>query len=107
MQQFLLLLNRKSSSDITSEELQRRLNEYQEWVETIPEHYISDNRLDKGGTYVVQDKPVTTDGPFAEINEIIAGFVIIQAGDLEEAAKITQTSPLLQYFDIAVRPIVG
>lgn len=107
MQQFLLLLNSKASRDITSQELERRLNEYQEWIKTIPEHYISDNRLDKGGAYVAQDKPVKTDGPFAEINEIIAGFVIIQAQDLDAAAKITQTSPLLKYFDIAVRPIVG
>lgn len=48
-----------------------------------------------------------TDGPFAELNEVIAGFVIINASNLNQAAEITQDSPTLQYFDIAVRPIVG
>lgn len=107
MQQFLLLLNGKASRDISREELERRLSEYREWVENIPDHYISDSRLEQGGAYVAQNKPVITDGPFAELNEVIAGFVIIQASGLDQAAQITQTSPLLQYFDIAVRPIAG
>lgn len=107
MQQFLLLLNSKSSRDISSEELQRRLDEYGAWVETISTHYISDSRLGQGGVYVSQDKPVMTDGPFAELNEVIAGFVIIQASDIDQATQVTQTTPLLQYFDIAIKPIVS
>ncbi|MCE7990615.1 MAG: hypothetical protein HEP71_01490 [Roseivirga sp.] len=107
MQQFLLLLNSKASRDISPEELERRLSEYREWVKTIPDHYLSDSRLDKGGAYITQDKPVLTDGPFAELNEVIAGFVVIRANDLNQATQVTQTSPLLQYFNIAVRPIVG
>ncbi|GAB5527081.1 MAG: hypothetical protein Roseis2KO_49530 [Roseivirga sp.] len=107
MQQFLLLLNSKTSRDITTEELEKRLSEYREWVETIPAHYVSDSRLEQGGAYVSQNKPVMTDGPFAELNEVIAGFVIIQASDLDQVAEITQTSPLLQYFNIAVRPVAG
>ncbi len=107
MQQFLLLLNSKASRDISPEELERRLSEYREWVETISDYYISDSRLEQGGAYVAQDKPIMTDGPFAELNEVIAGFVIIKASHLNQAAQISQTSPLLQYFDIAVRPIAS
>lgn len=107
MQQFLLLLKSKTALDYTPEELEKRLEEYREWIETIPAHYVSDSRLEQGGAYVSQNKPVMTDGPFAELNEVIAGFVIIKASSLDQAAKITQSSPLLQYFDIAVRPIAG
>lgn len=106
MQRFLLLLKSKKALDYTPEELEKRLREYREWVETIPTHYISDSRLEKIGAYVSQNKPITTDGPFAELNEVIAGFVIIKASDLDKAAQIAQTSPLLKYFNIMVRPIV-
>jgi hypothetical protein len=107
MQQFLLLLKSKAPLEYTPEELESRLAEYRQWVETIPNHYITDNRLEKTGTYISEGKPVLTDGPFLELSEIIAGFVIIQAAGLEEATRVAQTAPLVRYFDIMVRPMVG
>jgi hypothetical protein len=38
-----------------------------------------------------------TDGPFAESNEAIAGFFIIQADSFDEAVEIAKSCPGLDY----------
>ncbi|MEL7124464.1 MAG: YciI family protein [Bacteroidota bacterium] len=106
MKQFLILLKGKKKLDYSPEELQKRLEEYRAWVTTIEKHYISDNRLEQLGAHLKSKNNIQMDGPFLEAKEIIAGFIIIKAVDLEEAIDISKTSPLLKYFEIYVRPIV-
>lgn len=106
MNQYLLLLKGKKALDYSPEQLQKRIEEYRDWVNTVAEHYVSDNRLERKGAHIKQPDEVMTDGPFLEAKEIIAGFIILKANDLEEATSIAKTSPLLKYFEIFVRPII-
>jgi hypothetical protein len=47
---------------------------------------------------------VTTDGPFVESKEYLAGFYIIEAGDLDEALKWASRTTELVGAPIEVRP---
>jgi hypothetical protein len=46
----------------------------------------------------------TTDGPFAETKEWLAGFFLIEAADMAEARAIAATSPIAKVGAIEVRP---
>jgi hypothetical protein len=46
-----------------------------------------------------------TDGPFAETKEVLDGFYVIEARDLNEAIQVASTSPSLQIGSIELRPI--
>lgn len=46
-----------------------------------------------------------TDGPFAETKEQLAGFYLIDSGDLSEAIEIASRIPPAQVGSIEVRPI--
>ncbi len=107
MNQYLLLIKGKGALDYSPEELQRRLDEYQEWVKTIPSHYVNDNRLEQTGVHIKSKDSIVTDGPFIETKEIIGGFIILQAKDLDQATSLALSCPLLKYFEIIVRPIVS
>jgi len=49
---------------------------------------------------------VITDGPFLETKEVIAGFCIIEAPDLDAALKIAGTNPIChQGGGVEVRPV--
>jgi hypothetical protein len=50
-------------------------------------------------------KPVVTDGPFTETKEYLAGFYLIDAGDLNEAITIASQIPPARVGSIEVRPI--
>ncbi|PZM17044.1 YciI family protein [Rhizobium tubonense] len=45
-----------------------------------------------------------TDGPFAELKEHLGGFVLIEAGDIDEASRIAASFPVARYGAIEVRP---
>ena len=47
-----------------------------------------------------------TDGPFAETNEQIGGFILIEAKDLNEAIQIASKIPVIRLGAIEVRPIM-
>jgi hypothetical protein len=50
-------------------------------------------------------KVSVTDGPFAETNEQIGGFILIEAKDLNEAIQVASKIPAIQLGGIEVRPI--
>ena len=46
-----------------------------------------------------------TDGPFAETKEVLGGFYVIEARDLNEAIQLASKSPSLRIGSVEVRPI--
>ena len=49
--------------------------------------------------------PVVTDGPFAETKELLNGYYLIEAADLDEALKIAKDVPV-RFGGVEVRPIM-
>jgi hypothetical protein len=47
------------------------------------------------------------DGPFAETKELLAGFYLIEAKDLNEALAVAARIPPARYGSIEVRPVRG
>jgi hypothetical protein len=50
-------------------------------------------------------KASLTDGPFAETEEQLAGFILIEARDLNEAVRAAAKIPGARYGSVEVRPI--
>jgi hypothetical protein len=51
-------------------------------------------------------KVSATDGPFAETKEQVAGFILINAANLDEAIAVASKIPLAKMGSIEVRPIM-
>jgi hypothetical protein len=52
-----------------------------------------------------QGKQTTLDGPFAESKEVLGGFNLIEARDMEEAVKIAAEFPWARTGSVEVRPV--
>ncbi|MDR3465650.1 MAG: YciI family protein [Xanthobacteraceae bacterium] len=50
-------------------------------------------------------KVSTTDGPFAETREQLAGYYMVEAKDLDEASAIAAKLPGSKYGSVEVRPV--
>jgi hypothetical protein len=50
-------------------------------------------------------KSALFDGPFAETKELLAGFYLIEAKDLNEALAIAERIPPAKYGSVEVRPV--
>ncbi len=73
-------------------------------------HYVASEALtlpNEAMTVRVRDgKMSATDGPFMETREMLAGFILIEARDLNEAVQIAARDPFASMGAVEVRPLV-
>jgi hypothetical protein len=78
--------------------------------------HITDNGAMKGGealaptatatTVRVRDgRTISTDGPFAETKEVLGGFYLVEAADLDEAIGYAAMIPGAKHGSVEVRPV--
>nr|WP_020679551.1 YciI family protein [Marinobacterium rhizophilum] len=61
---------------------------------------------DSATTLRVRDgRAITTDGPFAETKEQLAGFYMLDARDLNEAIRLAEKIPPARYGSVEIRPV--
>jgi hypothetical protein len=86
------------------------LGEYQAFGQEFAKAIKGGHALEPTGaarTVRVRDgKPLAIDGPFAETKEQLAGYYLVEAGDLDAAVAIAAKIPGARYGSIEVRPIM-
>jgi hypothetical protein len=72
-------------------------------------HYLSANTLDyveaSTSGRVGNGRVSVTDGPSAEAREQLGGFILIEAGDVNEAIQVASKMPSARMGRVDVRPI--
>jgi hypothetical protein len=63
--------------------------------------------LERVGKVVGGTKKTITDGPYAETKDVIGGYSIVEARDLEHAAKLAAGCPILEGGgSVEIRPVM-
>lgn len=92
------------------EQLQVYMKQYHDWVGGIAAQnkFVGGKGLSTEGK-VLKAHKVITDGPFAEIKESIAGYIIIRAKDFNDAVSLAKDCPMLngEGNSVEVRKITG
>jgi hypothetical protein len=65
---------------------------------------VAGNALESSATATTIRSDVVTDGPFAETKEVLGGYYLIDARDLDQALEIAKLCPAL-HGGVEVRPI--
>jgi hypothetical protein len=78
------------------EQLQVYMKEYQDWIATITAEnkFVGGKGLSTEGKVIKSE--VVTDGPYAEIKESLAGFIMVKAKDFDEATTFAKKCPILR-----------
>jgi hypothetical protein len=107
MEKFMLIIREDLGklNKMTDEERFANIPMMLKWVDSLIEsgNYIKGEPLLIKGRYVSKDQ-ILSDGPFIEAREGISGYEIIRAENIEQAAAIAQTCPLVQS-GLAVREV--
>jgi hypothetical protein len=97
---------------LSASEQQRLFGEYMAFTESIKASgsYISGAPLQPIATAtslkVRNDKQLVTDGPFAETQEQLGGYYLVNARDLDEAIGIAARIPSVRLGTIEIRPVM-
>jgi hypothetical protein len=115
----LLLTNDAAAVDrwrsLTPEEAQReREEEIPRWNELfawLGERGIAADGLEldePGNARVVRvrnGETVVSDGPFAETKELVGGYFLVEADDLDTAIEVAQRVPVARTGSVEIRPL--
>lgn len=93
----------------TPEAAQQSLQTWLAWIRELEANgHLKDpgQPLDRGGK-VVRGKAVT-DGPFVEAKDMVLGFIIVQARDMEQAVELAAGCPIaIRGGSVEVRPVMA
>ncbi|WP_370090466.1 YciI family protein [Ekhidna sp.] len=104
MSEYLIVIAAENERGLSPAEEKHCIAAYGKWAEKLGQKHIVARRLSLDlGHLFPSKKTLTTDGPFAEAKELIAGFVLIQADSQQEANKIASSCPLNEYFHLFVK----
>ena len=109
MSQFIYLY--REATTPSPQEMQVRMQKWLAWFKDLEEkgHLANyGHPLNRTDGAVVRDKKGTlTDGPYAETKDIVIGFSVIEAQDLDHAIKLASSCPLLESGGLVeVRPVL-
>lgn len=90
------------------EAMQQHMQKWMEWIAELQKKgkYVAGEPLNVEGKTVTGKKKVITDGPFVEGKEVVGGYFIVNAIDLNEAVQLSKDCPIFDYDGIVeVRPV--
>ena len=110
MSEFLFLYRGGDSSGSASpEEMQQTMQKWVAWMKALGDGgnlKAIGNPLEPSGKVVKGKQKSVTDGPFAEAKDVVGGFTLIQARDLDHAVELSKGCPILEVGgSVEVRPI--
>jgi hypothetical protein len=91
------------------EQMQQHMQKWRTWMQELGQkgHFKAGEPLEKSGKVVKGSRKAVTDGPFAEAKDLVGGFVIISARDLDEAVELSKGCPIFENDGIVeVRPVM-
>jgi hypothetical protein len=72
-------------------------------------HYVISEAIQEPGTSILvrsrRGAISNTDGPYMETKEFMAGFILIEARDMNEAVRLAAGIPMAEMGTIEVRPV--
>jgi hypothetical protein len=98
--------------DLSMEEHQAITTQCISWIQNLAKNghhvYSAGLQSTKSATTLSYsgDELSVTDGPFAETKEVLGGFTIIEARDLNEAIRIASEFPAARFGKVEVRPVM-
>jgi hypothetical protein len=110
MKEFIMVFRNAAMGDFkpTAEQIQAVEKQWADWFGSIAAQgkYVGGTRPAPEGKTIAPGN-VVTDGPYAEIKEILMGVTSIKAESLDEAVEIAKGCPILKFGGtVEVRPVI-
>jgi hypothetical protein len=98
MKEFMLIFRHTPITDfqMSPEQMQAEIKKWQDWIGGIAAQgkFVNTNQLGFEGK-TLKPNHVISDGPYAEVKEIIGGYVIVKANSIDEAVQLADGCPIL------------
>ena len=102
-------LFRGRETNASPEQMQKTMERWVAWFKELgAKGHIKDpgHPLEHVGKVVSGKKKTVNDGPFAEAKDVVGGYIVVEAKDLDQATELAKGCPILEVGgSVEVRPI--
>jgi len=91
-----------------SEKAKANMQAWMNWMQSLQQKgiLVGGEPLQPSGKQVNGTKKVVTDGPFVEAKELVGGYLIVNAKDINDAVEISKGCPIFtEDGKLEVRPV--
>jgi hypothetical protein len=92
-------LYRGGEASPSPQQMQKTMEKWVAWFKELgAKGHIKDpgHPLQRTGKVVSGKQKVVIDGPFAEAKDLVGGYTLIEANDLDHAAELSKGCPILE-----------
>jgi hypothetical protein len=95
MEKFMLIFHGGMDQSASPEQMQAQMGKWMAWIEKLNKssQYVSGEPLLPGGKKIAGKNKTVTDGPYTEGKEVVGGYFLINAKDMNDAVKISEDYP--------------
>lgn len=108
MEKFMYLFRGGMAAEQAANVPADHMQKWMKWMESLGQKgiLVGGEPLQPTGKQVNGSKKVVTDGPFIEAKELVGGYLIVNAKDINEAVEISKGCPIFEENGkLEVRPI--
>jgi hypothetical protein len=110
MPDFLYIFRGGGMNRQSPQELQQQMQKWAAWIQQLRQegHFKAGEPLEGGGKVVRGRKKAVTDGPYAEAKDLVGGYLLVEARNLDEATELSRGCPGLDVEGtVEIRPIAS
>lgn len=100
MKEYLYVFRGGDAAEVAAspEAIQAHMEKWMKWMKELTDQgkLVAGQPLQSEGKVVEKSGDLVTDGPFAEGKEIVGGYLIVKAADLEEATTLSYECPIFE-----------
>jgi hypothetical protein len=108
MTQFTYLFRGRDTS-ASPEQMQKTMEQWVAWFKDLgAKGHLKDpgHPLEHTGKVVKGKQKTVTDGPYAETKDVVGGYILVEAKDLDHAVELSKGCPILEVGgSVEVRPV--
>jgi hypothetical protein len=109
MAAFMLIFRGGDTRTDSPEQLQQSMKKWVDWFEGLSRSGAYKGQgapLEAGGKVVRGTRKAVSDGPYAEAKDLVGGYAIVEARDLDAAVELARGCPIYEKDGaVEVRPV--
>jgi hypothetical protein len=96
MANYLFLFRGGNTRDMSPEELQQHLGKWAAWSRDLSRQGVfkGGEPLGPAGRVMTGKKQAITDGPFGETKDVVGGYIVVVAPNLDAATELARGCPI-------------
>src|SRR5690242_17905057 len=98
MADFIYLFRGAEPQQSSPEHMQAHMQKWRAWIDELAKkgHFKSGEPLDSTGKVIARNQKTVTDGPYAEAKDIIGGYLLVAAENLNQATELAKGCPVFE-----------